>query len=81
MLTWGAPLSEGCALIDYLIGRGLIQKLLTGGAPLSEGRALIAYLIGRGLIQKLTEPESRTQLCMKNEYRSQGGGTQTVHKK
>ncbi len=56
-------------LIAYLIGRGLIQKLLTWllwGAPLSEGRALVAYLIARGLIQKLTKP---------------GGGTQTVHEK
>jgi hypothetical protein len=26
-LLWGAPLSEGGALIAYLIGRGLIQKL------------------------------------------------------
>jgi hypothetical protein len=71
----------GRALIAYLIGRGLTQKLLTWGAPLSEGRALIAYLIGRGLIQKLPKPESGTQLCMENECRSQGGGTQTLQKK
>ena len=40
------------AHVAYLIGRGLIQKLVTWllwGTPLSEGRALIAYLIGRGL--------------------------------
>jgi hypothetical protein len=49
-LPWGAPLSGGRTLSAYLIGRGLIQKLLTWGAPISEGRALIAYLIGRGLI-------------------------------
>ncbi len=28
-LLWAAPLSEGCALIDYLIGRGLKPLLLT----------------------------------------------------
>ncbi len=49
-LLWGAPLSEGCALIAFLLAGGSRPYCLLDW---QGGRAPIASLIGRGLVPLL----------------------------
>jgi hypothetical protein len=73
----------------FSIAKGSFRNLLTGGALLHRGarpssgeRALThegTPFLPRGLI-KNQQSQNWTLFCIKNECRSQGAGTQFVHK-